>query len=110
MARSHASELNAIEGLYWAMVDSAHAALMAAKQIPASPEHIPIMLREIFTDKNNLKMNYVVMYRDLYLLHRKIVHGEINDLKGAEIDVWQAKTEDFVQQMTRLVKELIEKK
>jgi len=110
LARSKSSELNAIEGLYWAMVDSSHAALMSAKQIPPSPEHIPIMLREIFVDTGNLKMNYVVDYRDLYVLHRKIVHGEISDLKGAEIDFWQAKTETFVQEMTRLVKALIERK
>jgi len=110
IARSKASELNAIEGLYWAMVDSAHAALMAAKQVPPSPEHVPIMLKEIFVDTGNLKMNYVIMYRDLYLLHRKIVHGEISNLQGREIDEWQEKTESFVQEMTRLVKALIENK
>jgi predicted nucleotidyltransferase/uncharacterized protein (UPF0332 family) len=107
ISRSKASELGAIEGLYWAMVDAAQAALMAAKQTPPSPEHIPVMLKETFTDTGNLKMEYVVMYRDLYVLHRKIVHGEIADLKGAEIDGWQAKTEKFVQEMTRLIKELI---
>jgi len=50
------------------------------------------------------------MYRDLYYLHRKINHGEINDLKGSEIDVWQERTEEFVQQMTRLVKEIVDKR
>jgi len=110
IARSKTSELNAIEGLYWAMVDSAHAALMAAKQSPPSPEHVPALLKEIFVDTGNLKMKYVILYRDLYVLHRKIAHGEITDLKGVEIDDWQAKTEKFVQEMTRLVKELVEKK
>ncbi len=108
IARSKASELNAIEGLYWAMVDAAHAALMAAKQTPPSPEHVPIMLREIFVEKGNLKMKYVQMYRDLYVLHRKIIHGETRELKGKEIEEWQDKTEEFVQEMTRLVKEMIE--
>lgn len=108
MARSKASELNAIEGLYWAMVDAAHSALMAAKQSPPSPEHIPILLKELFVDTGNLKMKYAVLYRDLYLLHRKIMHGEITDLKGAEIDEWQEKTEMFVQEMTRLVRRLID--
>ena len=110
MARSRANELSSVEGLYWAMVDSSHAALMAAKQVPSSPEHIPIMLKEIFVDTNNLNMKYVVMYRDLYLLHRKIIHGDITDLKGQEIDNWQARTEQFVQEMTRLVKNLVENK
>lgn len=109
LARSKASEMNAIEGLYWAAVDSAHAALMSAKQSPPSPEHIPALLKEIFVDTGNLKIDYVIIYRDLYILHRKIIHGEVTDLKGVEIDSWQAKTERFVQEMTRLVKNLIEK-
>jgi len=108
MARSRASELNAIEGLYWAMVDAAHAAIMAAKQSPPSPEHIPIMLKELFVDTGNLKMKYAIMYRDLYVLHRKIIHGDITNLEGKEIDEWQNQTEKFVQEMARLVKKLVE--
>ncbi len=108
LARSRLSELGSIEGLYWACVDSAHALLMAAKQTPPSPEHIPIMLKEMFVDTGNLKMKYVVMYRDLYLLHRKIAHQEITDLKGVEIDAWQARTEEFIRVMTALLKKLIE--
>jgi len=108
LARSKIAELSSIEGLYWACVDSAHALLMAAKQSPPSPEHIPIMLKEMFVDTGNLKMKYVIMYRDLYLLHRKIVHQEITDLKGVEIDSWQARTEEFIKVMTELLKKLIE--
>lgn len=107
IARSRANELGSIEGLYWAMVDAAQAALMAAKQSPPSPEHIPILLKELFVDTGNLKMRYVVMYRDLLVLHRKIIHGEITDLKGAEIDEWQTRTQDFFREMVRLVKNLV---
>ena len=108
LSRSKTSELNAIEGLYWAMVDSAHAALIAANIPPASPEHIPIDLKENFVNTGKLKMKYAVWYRDLLILHKKISHGEIKDLKGVEIDSWQEKTEDFLKVMANLVKELIE--
>lgn len=107
LARSRASELNSIEGLYWCMVDSAHAALMAANQVPPSPEHVPIMLKEMFVDKKVLNMRYVVWYRDLHLLHRRIVHGEITNIKGTEIDDWQKRTEEFLRVMTDLIKNLI---
>jgi len=107
IARSKASELNAIEGLYWAMVDSAHAALISANIPPASPEHIPRDLRENFVNTGKLKMKYVIWYRDLLILHKKISHGEIKDLKGVEIDSWQEKTEDFLDVMARLVKDII---
>jgi predicted nucleotidyltransferase len=107
IARSKASELNAIEGLYWAMVDSAQAALIAAQILPPSPEHIPTNLKETFVNKGMLKMKYVVWYRDLLILHKKIAHGEIKDLKGVEIDDWQEKTEKFLEIMAKLVKELV---
>ncbi|GBE19622.1 MAG TPA: hypothetical protein ENG87_04640 [Candidatus Pacearchaeota archaeon] len=107
--RSKASELNSIEGLYWAMVDSAHAALIAAGIPPASPEHVPVDLKETFVNSGKLKMKHVIWYRDLLVLHKKIVHGDIKDLKGVEIDEWQEKTQEFLQVMAQLVKELIDK-
>jgi predicted nucleotidyltransferase/uncharacterized protein (UPF0332 family) len=108
LARSKAAELAAIDGLYWAMVDSAHAALIAAKVVPPSPEHIPVELKETFVNSNLLKMKYVVWYRDLLFLYKKITHGEIKDLKGEEIDIWQERTKEFLDVMAKLVKEKIE--
>jgi uncharacterized protein (UPF0332 family) len=108
LARSRSSQLGAIEGLYWAMVDSSHAALMAAKQSPPSPEHIPIMLKEVFVDTNHLKMKYVIWYRDLYLLHRKLIHGDISMIKGDDLDIWRQRTEEFLNEMVSLVKKLVE--
>ena len=106
--RSKIAELNSIEGLYWAMVDSSHAALIAAHISPPSPEHIPIYLKETFVDNGKLKMNHVTDYRDLLVLHKKITHGEITDLKGVEIDKWQEKTEEFLKVMAQIVKSEIE--
>ena len=105
--RSRTAELNAIEGLYWAMVDSAHAALISANVPPASPEHISVDLKQTFVSTGKLNMKYVLWYRDLLLLHKKIVHGEINDLKGVEIDQWQERTEKFMQIMAKLVNEYV---
>jgi predicted nucleotidyltransferase len=105
--RSRAAELNAIEGLYWAMVDSSHAALIAANIPPASPEHIPVDLKENFVNAGLLKLKYVVWYRDLLILHKKIAHGELTELKGVEIDEWQAKTEEFMRVMADLVNKSI---
>jgi len=107
--RSKIAELNCIEGLYWAMVDASHAALIAANISPASPEHIPVDLKEHFVSSGKLKMKYVLEFRDLLILHKKIAHGKVKDLKGVEIDEWQEKTEEFINVMANLVKDLIEK-
>jgi predicted nucleotidyltransferase/uncharacterized protein (UPF0332 family) len=109
LIRSKVAELNAIEGLYWAMVDSSHAALIAAGINPASPEHVPNDLKEMFVDKGMLKMKYLIWYRDLLILHKKISHGEVTELKGVEIDDWQEKTEDFLRTMAELVNQSVNK-
>lgn len=108
IARSKVSVLNSIEGLYWSMVDSAHAALIAANVPPASPEHIAIDLKTTFVDEKKLNMKYVIWYRDLLVLHKKIAHGEVKELRGIEIDAWQDRAEEFLDVMAQLVKSLIE--
>lgn len=108
LAKSKAAELGSIEGLYWAMVDSAHAALIAAGVSPPSPEHIPAELKANFVDKGKLKMDFVKWYRDLLILHKDITHGKIHDLKGVEIDEYQKRAEDFLETMAKLVKEIID--
>ncbi|MBS3086164.1 nucleotidyltransferase domain-containing protein [Candidatus Pacearchaeota archaeon] len=108
IARSRIAELNSIDGLFWSMVDSAHAALIAANVSPASPEHISGDLKEVFVNAGKLDMKYVIWYRDLLVLHKKIAHGEIKNLKGVEIDAWQERAEQFLEAMANLVKDLIE--
>jgi predicted nucleotidyltransferase/uncharacterized protein (UPF0332 family) len=108
LLRSREAELSAIEGLYWSMVDSAHAALISAKIPPASPEHIPADLKETFVDKGKLKMKYAIWYRDLFMLHKSITHGERTELKGIEIDQWQARAEEFMKVMADLVNQNIQ--
>ncbi|MDP2628829.1 MAG: nucleotidyltransferase domain-containing protein [Nanoarchaeota archaeon] len=108
LLQSKAYELGSIEGLYWTMIDSAQAALIAANVQPPSPEHIAQNLKETFVSNRRLDMKYVLWYRDLLVLHKKISHGEISDLKGVEIDEWQERTEQFLSEMIKLVKEIVD--
>jgi uncharacterized protein (UPF0332 family)/predicted nucleotidyltransferase len=110
LARSRAAEMGAIEGVYWAMVDSAQAALISAGKMPPSPEHIPELLQEAFVDRGMLKAGYVRAMRDIYALHKNIAYGKTSDLKGAEIDSWQNTADSFLAEMTRIINELIEVK
>jgi len=89
LARSKLAELGAVEGVYWAMVDSAQAALITLGKLPPSPEHISKMLKENFVDNKMLKMEYVSWFRDIYSVQKGIAHGQIRDIKGLEIDSWQ---------------------
>lgn len=107
LARSKASLFNAIEALYWSMVDAAQAALIAANQIPPSPEYIPAILKKVFVDKGLLDMDYVIWFRDLYVLAHKLLHGEIRDIEGSEIDEWRKKTDAFLGEMAKVINKLI---
>jgi len=108
IVKSRQAEMSAIEGCYWAFVESAQALLMSINILPPSPEHIPLLLKENFVDKKLLKMKYVTTYRDLYDLHRRIIHGEIKNLDGKIIDEFQELSEDFFKETLRLIEETLD--
>jgi len=105
--RSRISEMNAIEGCYWAYVESAQAILMAMKILPPSPEHIPELLNEHFVKKGFLKKQYIRDFADIYELHKTIVHGKIKNLDGKVIDQFQEKSEDFFKKCVKLLNEIL---
>jgi predicted nucleotidyltransferase len=107
LARSKECTLESIDGLYWAMVDAAHAALISVNVLPPSPEHLAVDLRENFVINGKLKMKYVQWYRDMLMLHKRIGHGQLKDVKGAEIDEWQEKTKEFIEVMAQLIQEIV---
>ena len=110
LGRSRLSILGSIEGIYWAMVDSAHAAIIAAKKVPPSPEHIPMILKETFVDKRMLKLKYVLWYRDLHVLHKSIIHGETKEVKARDVEEWHLRADEFLRKMAGLVSQMIEAK
>ena len=107
LQRSKTAELSSVEGLYWCMVDSAQAALIAAGVTPPSPEHIPAELNQTFVAKGMLNKKYVSWFRELLMLHKKVVHNEIKELRGIIIDDWQEKTNEFLKTMIDLVNDIV---
>lgn len=106
LARANTSMLAVIDGLYWAMTDSAHAALIAAKVMPSSPEEIASVLNSIFVKSNLIKSKYVSYYSEMHELSKKIIHGKLSKVSGKQIDELTERAEDFVRVMTNLVNEL----
>jgi len=107
ITRSKRAEIGAIEGCFWAMLDASQAALMAIKVLPPSPEHVPLLLKTNFVDKGLLKMKYVDWYRDLFELHKKIFHGDLNDLKGEIIDGWQGRSVEYFKVILKIIEQVI---
>lgn len=110
LARSHASELAAIEGVYWAMIDASQAALISLGKLPPSPEHIPEMLNENLVKTGFLSSNYINSIQDIYKIHKEISHGQRHDIKGAEIDKWQDLAEKYVLEISKIIEKIIDYK
>lgn len=110
LARSKVAILNSIEGVYWTMIDAAQAALITAGKLPPSPEHIPLMLKTNFVDGNLLKIDRVRELREIYVLHKGIMHREIHEVKGEEIDRWQRIANSFLLDMTRVIDKILDSK
>jgi predicted nucleotidyltransferase/uncharacterized protein (UPF0332 family) len=108
LARSRAAEQGSIEGIYWALADSAQAALITAGKMPPSPEHLAEHLKETFVDTGMLKMDYVRFFSDMFTLHKSIAHGHTQDIKGSDIDKWRATADKFLSEMTRIIDSLLE--
>ena len=101
LSRSRYAILGAVEGLYWAMVDSAHAALMAAGHSPPSPEHVYDMLKK---DLPKLSAKYPAYFKEMYMVAHNITHGNVKVMHGKQIDDLRGKAEDFVSEMKKQVK------
>ncbi|MSS74425.1 hypothetical protein EXS72_02175 [Candidatus Pacearchaeota archaeon] len=110
LTRSKLSLLGAVEGAYWCMVESAQAALITLGKLPPSPEHVTKMLHENFVETGILKSDYVKWYRDIYMLHKQIAHGEIKKVDAKEIENWQNRAENFMKTMVDIIDKLIDAK
>ena len=108
MTRARQSMVAVLDGLYWTMVDSAHAALISAGVMPASPEEIGDVLMKAFVDKKILNKKYVKYYEEVHEATKAIAHGERTRVKGKDLDEWFMMTDDFLGEMARLVDVSIE--
>ncbi len=107
LMNSKRAELGAIEGVYWTMVDSSQALLMAAKLPAQSPEHISQLLQDNFVSKGLLEEKYVKWYQEVHNLYKSIVHGQVQQVPGKTIDELQDKAEKFLGVMTGLIKNIV---
>ena len=110
LTRAKQSMLAVVDGLYWTMVDAAHAALIAADVTPSSPEDIPNVLRETFVKTKKLNKKFVDYYEEVHSVAKDIVHGNLTFVKGKNLDDWFEKADSFLGEMAVLVDSLIDEK
>ncbi len=89
--------------LYWAVINSAHAALMAAGVTPQTPEHVPQLLKEHFVDKGLLDEHYARIAERFFTLQKDIYARRIETVAGARYDRLFEEADDFVKRMRTLL-------
>ena len=95
--------LQAALDLYWAVIDSAHAALMRKGVMPPSPEHVSEMLEKEFVKKGLLPKKYATIMKNFYELQKKVTHREIRRISGEEFEKYYEQAEEFVRKMKHVV-------
>jgi len=100
-SRWHVSQ--AVLDLYWAVIDSAHAALMKVGEIPPTPEHVADLLEQKLVKRKMLEHKYVIIMKNFYRLMKMITHREITEVKGEEYDRYFKIAEDFVKRMRKII-------
>lgn len=95
--------LQATLDLYWAAIDAAHAALMKQGEIPPTPAHVADLIEDKLVKAKKTKLKHAVTMRELYIVAKKIMHREINQIKGEEYSKYYERTKEFVDEMKRIV-------
>lgn len=95
--------LQATLDLYWAVIDSAHAALMRKNEIPPTPEHVAEMLEKVFVKHKLLESKYADTMQKFYRLSKMITHREIKEIKGPEFEKLYLEADEFVRRMRKLI-------
>ena len=107
LAKARYNLLSSIEALYWAMVDAAHAALMAIGEIPPSPDRIPDMLLVNFVKPRIIPKKYVDWFQELYELAKDIVHGKKLDISPAEFEKQEKRAQEFLKTMVNIADKML---
>lgn len=89
--------------LYWAVIDSAHAALMSINEIPPSPEHVAEMIDEKLVKKGLIAKKYSTTARKFFALSKDIVRGKIKHVSGVDFEKYYKEASEFVERMQKLI-------
>ncbi len=110
LTRAKGAMLAVVDGIYWTMVDSAHAALISANIMPASPEDIARVLDENFVKSKLMDKKYVKYYDIVHSIAKDIVHGNRTTIEGKNLDELFKIADEFLGEMAKLVEDLVKAK
>ncbi|MBI2664286.1 nucleotidyltransferase domain-containing protein [Candidatus Woesearchaeota archaeon] len=95
--------MQAVIDLYWAVIDSAHAALMKIGEVPPSPEKVADILDEKLVRPRHIEKRYSDIMRKFYNLQKQILYRQIRDIPGKHYDLYLKDAQAFVSKMDEFI-------
>ncbi|MEM4260760.1 MAG: nucleotidyltransferase domain-containing protein [Candidatus Woesearchaeota archaeon] len=96
--------LQATLDLYWAVIDSAHAALMKLGCVPETPENVASLLEEKMVKPGLLHKKYPKTMEHFYNVGKLIMHNELREISGEHYDHYYREAKEFVEVMQDFIK------
>ncbi len=97
---------DAVYDLYWAMIDSAYATVLATGKIPSEPEEITKDLKK-FVDKRWLGKTYLKSIKRMQRLAKKIEHKKVDRLKIKDLKKARKDAIKFIKRMKKIGDKLL---
>ncbi|MCL4361958.1 MAG: nucleotidyltransferase domain-containing protein [Candidatus Parvarchaeota archaeon] len=92
-----------VTDMYWAVVNSAQAAIMRQGDIPPSPEVIPEMLLKL-EERGLVNKKQIDDFNEIFTLGKRLFHGEKIDINGEKAQEILIKGIEFDSKMTDIAK------
>ncbi|MCL5420723.1 MAG: nucleotidyltransferase domain-containing protein [Candidatus Parvarchaeota archaeon] len=92
-----------VTDMYWGVVNSAQAAIMRQGDIPPSPEVIPEMLEKL-EKRGIIKKKQIDDFNEIFLLGKKLFHGEKIDINGEKAQELLVKGMEFNSKMADIAR------
>ncbi len=96
LASSQGRLQQAVLDLYWACIDAAHAAVMAAGEVPTSPRHAADLLRSLYVERGLLEEQYAQTLEHFYQLGKDVMHRRVGAISAEYYDQLYAQAKAFV--------------
>jgi len=103
MKNSNRHLITAVIDIYWAVVDTAHAAVMLAGITPPSPEELASVMKKELIARNLLHKRCAEIMDNTYKVAKDFIHKRRWEIKGKEFDKYYEDAEFFISEITRFI-------
>ena len=99
-----------IDDFFWATVTPSQAAIMLEGHPPPTPKELAGVMRELFVKPGHFKEKHVKALEHILKVRKAVEHGDQTEVTGKDIDELYKKSEEYVEALNNLFKDIQEHK